>query len=133
MSTTVPAELLDLLTGPLVVSLATLMPDGQIQVNPVWCNMDGGDILVNSAKGRQKDRNLRERPAVTVLAIDTASPYRWVEVRGKVVEITEEGADEHIDDLAELYLGKRPYPMRAPGETRVIFRIRPQHVVTIHK
>jgi PPOX class probable F420-dependent enzyme len=133
MSASVPAELLDLLTGPLVVSLATQMPDGSVQVNPVWCNMDGGDILVNSAKGRQKDRNLRERPAVTVLAIDTASPFRWVEVRGEVVEITEEGADAHIDDLAELYLGKRPYPFRNPAETRVIYRIRPQHVVTIQR
>ncbi len=133
MSATVPADLLDLLTGPLVVSLATLMPDGTVQVNPVWCNMDGDDILVNTAKGRQKDRNLRARPAVTVLAIDTTNPFRWVEVRGEVIEITEEGADKHIDDLAEIYLGKRPYPFHNPAETRVICRIRPQHVVTIQR
>ncbi|MCB9727108.1 MAG: PPOX class F420-dependent oxidoreductase [Deltaproteobacteria bacterium] len=131
MSATIPVELLDLLTGPLVVSLATLMPDGQPQVNPVWCSVDGGDILVNSAKGRQKDLNMRERPRVTVLAIDTQSPFRWLEVRGDVVSIDEEGADAHIDDLAEVYLGKRPYPFRKDGEVRLIYRIRPRHVVTL--
>jgi PPOX class probable F420-dependent enzyme len=131
MAESIPSELLDLLNGPLVVSLATRMPDGHAQVNPVWCNMDNGDILVNSAKGRQKDLNMRRDPQVTVLAIDTASPFRWVEVRGEVVEVTEDGADAHIDDLAELYLGKRPYPFRKPGETRVIYRIRPRNVVTI--
>ncbi len=130
MSTGFPEKYRALLDEPVVVSLATLMKDGQPQVNPVWCSVDGDDILVNSAKGRAKDRNMRERPQVTVMATDPQNPYRYIEVRGLVVDITEEGADDHIDDLAEAYMGKRPYPFRAPGEVRVIYRIKPTRVHT---
>jgi PPOX class probable F420-dependent enzyme len=108
--------------------MATHMKDGSIQVNPVWCSFDGSHVLVNSALGRVKDRNLRANPVVTVLAIDPPNPYRWLEVRGTVDEITEEGADEHIDDLAELYLKQRPYPFRQQGEVRVIYKIKPLKV-----
>jgi PPOX class probable F420-dependent enzyme len=104
------------------------MKDGSIQVNPVWCSYDGTHILINSAIGRVKDKNLRANPAITILAMDPANAYRWLEVRGIVDEITEEGADEHIDDLGELYLNQRPYPFREEGEVRVIYKIKPLKV-----
>ncbi len=128
MATPIPESHKDLLEGPIYVELATHMKDGSIQVNPVWCNYDGEYILINSALGRVKDQNMRRNPKVTILASDPNNPYRWLEVRGEVVEITQDGADNHIDDLAELYLGQRPYPFRAEGEVRVIYKIEPQRV-----
>lgn len=114
----------ELLEGPIYVQLGTHMPSGAIQVHPVWCNLDGNTILLNSAKGRAKDRNMRLNPNVTILAIDPEDPFHWVEVRGLVEEITEEGADEHIDQLSDLYFNK-PYPYRYEGEVRVIYKIKP--------
>jgi PPOX class probable F420-dependent enzyme len=131
MNESVPDTHLDLLQGPIYVQLASYMKSGAIQVNPVWCSYDGSHVWVNSAKGRVKDRNMRANPNVTVLAVDPENPYRWLEVRGMVDEITEEGADEHIDDLAELYLNQRPYPFRQDGEVRVIYKILPQRVQAI--
>ncbi len=128
MIESVPDTHLDLLQGPIYVQLASYMKSGAIQVNPVWCSYDGSHIWVNSAKGRVKDRNMRANPNVTVFAGDPDNPYRWLEVRGMVDEITEEGADEHIDDLGELYLNQRPYPFRQEGEVRVIYKILPQRV-----
>ena len=128
MSTEIPESHRDLLDGPVYVQLASHMSDGSIQVNPVWCSFDGSHVLVNSAVGRVKDKNLRRNPQVTVLAMDPANTYRWLEVRGEVEEFIEEGADEHIDDLAELYLNQRPYPFRQEGEVRVIYRIKPARV-----
>jgi len=113
------------------VQLASYMKSGAIQVNPVWCSYDGSHVWVNSAKGRVKDRNMRANPNVTVFAGDPDNPYRWLEMRGMVDEITEEGADEHIDDLADLYLNQRPYPFRQDGEVRVIYKIVPQRVQAI--
>lgn len=132
MSVNIPNEVIDLLEGPVVVNLATQNQQGWAQVNPVWCHWDGENILVNSAKGRAKDRNMRANSKVTVLATDPKNPFRWIEVRGSVTEITEEGADDLIDDLAELYLNQRPYPFRQPGEVRVIYRIEPQRINTMH-
>jgi PPOX class probable F420-dependent enzyme len=108
-----------------VVNLATVNADGSPQVHPVWVGKDGNDILVNSAKGRAKDRNMRARPIATVLAVDPKNPYRWIEVRGDVVEITHEGADAAIEEFSHRYLGKA-YPFRQPGEERVLYRIRPR-------
>lgn len=128
MSTHIPDSHRELLTGPVYVQLATHMPDGSIQVNPVWCSFDGERVWINSAKGRVKDKNIRANPSVTIFAGDPQNPYRWLEVRGVVDEITEVGADAHIDDLAELYLNQRPYPFRQEGEERVIYKIKPQRV-----
>jgi PPOX class probable F420-dependent enzyme len=124
----IPDSHRDLLEGPILVQLATHLPNGHIQVNPVWCSYDGRHVLVNSARGRVKDRNMRANPKVTVFAGDPANPMRWLEIRGLVEEITEQGADGHIDDLSELYIGQRPYPYRQPGEVRVIYRIAPVRV-----
>jgi PPOX class probable F420-dependent enzyme len=127
----IPDKYRDLLDRPIVVSLATLMNEGPPQVQPVWCNFDGTHILVNTEKGRQKYRNMSRRPAVTILAIDPDNALRWLEVRGTVVGETEEGAFEHIDELARLYLGVDKYPFHQEGDVRVIFKIAPRRVATI--
>jgi PPOX class probable F420-dependent enzyme len=127
----IPDKYRDLLDRPLVVSLATLMSDGPPQVQPVWCSFDGTYILVNTEKGRQKYRNMSRRPAVTLLAIDPDDDSRWLEVRGTVVGETEEGANEHLDELAQLYLGVDQYPFHQEGDVRVLFKIAPQRVTTM--
>jgi PPOX class probable F420-dependent enzyme len=119
-----------LLDGPIVVSLATQMKSGQIQVQPVWCSYDGRHILLNTEKHRAKYENLHARRPVSLLAVDPANVYHWIEVRGEVVEETEGGADAHIDQLAMLYLGVDKYPMNQPGDVRVLFRIAPRRVLT---
>jgi PPOX class probable F420-dependent enzyme len=110
--------------------LATLMPDGSPQVTPVWVDFDGRHILVNTAEGRQKPRNIRRDPRVAIEVISQENPYAHALVRGRVVEITNDGADEHIDRLAKKYLGRDKYPFRQPGEQRVIFKIAAEHVAS---
>ena len=129
MNSEIPETHKDLLTGPIYVQLASHMSNESIQVHPVWCGYDGIHVLINSAKGRVKDKNMRANPNVTVFAGDPENPFRWLEIRGTVVDITEDGADEHIDNLSELYLQKRPYPFREDGEVRVIYRIKPERVI----
>lgn len=111
--------------------LATLMKDGSPQVTPTWVdiNKSDGTVLVNTAKGRIKHRNVSTDPRVAVSVIDFSNPYRMVAVRGKVIEqINGKDADEHIDKLAKKYLDKDKYPRRRPGEERVLLRIKPEHV-----
>jgi PPOX class probable F420-dependent enzyme len=127
----IPAGFLDLFSRPTFAHLATIMPDGSPQVTPVWFGFDGTYIIVNSARGRQKDRNMRRNPEVAVEIMDPENPYRYIQVRGKVVEITEEGADDSIDSLARKYLNVERYPNRRPGEVRVIYRISPEHISTM--
>ena len=103
--------------------LATLMPDGSPQVTPIWVDFDGQHIIVNTARGRQKDRNLKKDSRVAIEIQDPDNPYRYVQVRGRVAEMTEVGADESIDKLAKKYMGVDQYPYRQPGEQRVIVRI----------
>lgn len=128
MAKNIPEKYTDLLTKPAFANLATVMPDGSPQVTPVWVDFDGSHILFNSALGRVKDKNIRRDPRVSVAIQDPANPYRYLEVRGRVVEITEEGADEHINKLSQKYLGKPVYPFRQPGEVRVLYRIEPEHI-----
>jgi PPOX class probable F420-dependent enzyme len=106
--------------------LATVGPDGTPQVTPVWCDFDGTHIRINTARGRVKDRNLRATPRVALSVQDPDEPYRYVQVRGRVVEMTEQGADAHIDALAKKYLGQDRYPFRQPGEVRVLVKIAPE-------
>jgi PPOX class probable F420-dependent enzyme len=108
--------------------LATIMPDGSPQVSPVWVALDGDDVIVNTAEGRLKTRNVRREARVAISVADQQDPYSKVVVRGVVVEMTHEGADESIDRLAKKYLGQDRYPWRNPDEHRVVLRIRPQHV-----
>jgi PPOX class probable F420-dependent enzyme len=118
-----PAGLVKLLSEPNFAFLATLMPDGSPQVTPVWVDTDGRYILVNTAEGRQKTRNVRRDARVALAVTDRANPYMWAAVRGRVVGLTHEGADAHIDKLAQKYLGQERYPWRRPGEQRVIVTI----------
>jgi len=108
--------------------LATVGRDGTPQVTPVWCDLDDGHVRINTARGRVKERNLRANPRVALAVQDPDNPYRYVQVQGRVVEMTEEGADAHIDALARKYLGQERYPYRQPGEVRVLIRIRPERV-----
>jgi PPOX class probable F420-dependent enzyme len=108
--------------------LATLGASGVPQVTPVWCDFDGTHIRINTARGRVKDKNLRANPRVALAAQDPDNPYRYVQVRGRVAEMTERGADEHIDALAKKYIGQDRYPHRQPGEVRVTVKILPERV-----
>jgi PPOX class probable F420-dependent enzyme len=110
-------------------SFATLMEDGSPQVTPVWVDYDNGDILINTAEGRTKTRNVSKNPKVAVSVTDSSNPYTMVSVRGRIVEQTNQGADEHIDKMAKKYLGMDKYPFRAPGESRILLKIRPEHVI----
>ncbi|MCU0513492.1 MAG: PPOX class F420-dependent oxidoreductase [Anaerolineae bacterium] len=133
MSAHIPDAFQDLVTTTTFPTLVTVMPDGQPQGSIVWFSYDGRHILVNTARGRQKDKNMRARPQVTLVFVDPQNPYRFLEVRGQVAEITEEGALEHINQLSERYTGKKDFyqdmPERRGQEVRVIFKIEPLRVV----
>lgn len=107
--------------------LATIMPDGSPQVTPVWFDTEGALIRVNTARGRTKDRNLTARPQLAMTILDPEDPYRYMQIRGSVAAVTEEGAREHIDRLAEKYRGTSEYA-NYQGETRVIYLIQPESV-----
>jgi PPOX class probable F420-dependent enzyme len=128
MAVSIPEAYKDLLQKKAFANLATLMADGRPQVSPVWFDSDGSHIRINSAKGRVKDKNMRRNKKVALSITDPDNPYRHLDVQGEVVEITEQGADEHINALAKKYLGKDQYPYRQPGEVRVIYKIRPDRV-----
>ena len=127
----IPEKYLDLLKKKAFAQLATLMPDGSPHVAPVWCDYDGKNILINTAKGRVKDRNMRRDPRVGLDILDPDNPYRHLSIRGRVVDMTEKGADEHIDKMAKKYIGQDRYPNRAPGEVRVLCKIEPEHLHTM--
>lgn len=128
MAETIPEKYLDLLKKPAFASLGTLMRDGSPQVTPVWVDFDGKYVRVNSALGRVKDKNMRRDPRVSLSIQDPENPYRYLEIRGKVEEITQNGADDHINKLSQKYLGKPEYPYRQPGEVRVVYKIAPQKI-----
>lgn len=127
MASTIPDKYMDLFNKPAFANLATLMPDGAPQVTPVWVDFDGTHLLVNTARGRQKDRNMQRNARVAVSLMDPANPYRYLEVRGRVEEITEQGADTHIDKMAKKYMNVDKYPFRSPSEVRVLYKIKPEH------
>ncbi len=126
----IPEKFLDLFRKKAFANLATLMPDGQPQVTPVWCDYDGEHVLINSARGRVKDRNMERDPRVSLAIMDPDNPYRYLGIRGRVVEVTEQSASEHIYKMAKKYLGADRYPYRQPGEVRVLFKIKPERVWT---
>ena len=128
MPESIPASHTDLLAGKALAHLACNLADGSILVNPVWCMQEGDAIVINSAQGRLKDRAMRRDPKVTLCIADPANPFRYLEVRGTVREITTEGADDVIDRLAQKYMGVDKYPNRREGEVRVTYRIAPEKV-----
>ena len=103
--------------------VATGMPDGSPQVTPVWIDYRNGRIAFNTARGRVKDRNLKEGSKIALSVQDPDNPYRYVQVRGRVARVTEEGATQHIDALAKKYMGVDKYPFHSPQEKRVIYEI----------
>jgi PPOX class probable F420-dependent enzyme len=128
-NTTIPEKFLPVLTEKKALAhLATVMPDGTPQVTPVWFFYEKGKFIVNTARGRIKDRNMKQNAAVALSITDPENPYAHIAVRGKIVRATEEGADANIDALAKKYLDKDKYPFRAPGEVRVIYEIEPTSV-----
>ena len=127
---TIPASHADLLTKPAFANLATLNPDGSPQVTPVWVDFDGSHVIVNTARGRVKAKNLAREPRVALSIADPENPYRYLGIQGRVVEMTEKGGDAHIDKMAKKYLGKDSYPFRKAGEVRVIVKIEPDKVHT---
>jgi PPOX class probable F420-dependent enzyme len=131
MTAAIPENFADLFKKKAFANLATLMPDGSPQVTPVWIDYDGKHVIFNTAEGRVKDRNLKRDKRVALSIMDPENPYRYLEVRGKVVEVTKNGADQHIDRMAKKYLGKDKYPNRQPGEVRVMYKIEPERTHTM--
>jgi len=127
----IPDSHLDLFQKKAFANLATLMPDGQPQVTPVWVDYDGRYVLINTAANRQKDKNMQRDPRVALSIMDPDNPYRYLEVRGRVAERTLDGADRHIDAMAKKYLGKDKYPWSQPGEARVLYKIEPEHTTSM--
>ena len=111
-----------------IANLATLMPDGSPQVTPVWFDYDGSHVRVNTAKGRVKARNMEQGSKVALSIVDPDNDYRYVQVRGSVTQVTEQGASDHIDALTKKYLGQDKYPYHQPGDVRVIYEITPASV-----
>lgn len=130
----IPVEYHDLFEKKSFAHLATLMPDGSPQVTPVWVDFDGEHILINSAEGRQKDLNMERDPRVAVSIQDPEDPYRYLQVRGRVEDITTEGADAHIDKLARRYLDVDEHPHPSSDKVRKIYRIEPERAqwVSLH-
>jgi PPOX class probable F420-dependent enzyme len=131
MANPIPDKYKDLFEKKAFGHLATLMPDGTPQVTPVWIDYDGTHIIVNSARGRQKDKNMKRNPHVSISVQDPDNPYRYLEIRGKVTEITETGADDSIDKLAKKYTGADKYQNRRAGEVRVIYKVTPDHTTAM--
>lgn len=126
---TIPDKYNDLLheKKPLAI-LATVMPDGSPQATPVWFDVADGKVRVNTARGRVKDKNMSTNAKVALSIVDPENPYRHLQIRGTIVQATEEGADAHIDSLAKKYLGQDKYPFRQPNEVRVMYVIEPSSI-----
>jgi len=137
MKNSIPKSFLDLANGPRVAALTTVMPDGQPQTTVVWCDFDGTHLRVNTMRGFRKEKNMRVNSKVTLLCYDPRQPLRSLEIRGTVVEMTEDGALEHLDGLSKLYTGKSPYfgtcvpEELKESETPILCKILPLHVVTL--
>jgi PPOX class probable F420-dependent enzyme len=128
MAATIEGPAQKLIDGPNFANLATLGEDGRPHLTVIWIGLDDGHLLVNSAEGRKWPENLRRDPRVTITVPDKDNPYEYVEIRGRVVEDTHDGADDVINQLSKKYLGQDEYPFRQPGEERVTFKIEPEKI-----
>ena len=122
----IPDSHLDLFRKKAFAHLVTLMPDGDPQTTPVWIDYDGKNLVINTAQGRLKDKNMQRDGRIALSITDPDNPYRYLEVRGRIAERTHRGADAHIDAMAKKYLDKDKYPFRQPGEVRVIYKVTPE-------
>ena len=127
MSTVIPESHRDLLESVTVAHVATIGPHGEPQVNPVWFEWDGERIRFSQTTARQKYRNIRREPRVALSIVDPANPYRYLEVRGRVVEVTDDEGNAFIDRQAQRYLGEPTYPWHQPGDHRVVVVVEPEH------
>ena len=118
----------ELIARPVLASLATLNPDGSPQITPLWVDLDGDDVVFNTAQGRKKARNLERDARVAVTVIDPDDQYNVVAFQGTVTDVTTDGADAHIDALAKKYLGVDSYPMRSDDEVRIRVTVRTDHI-----
>lgn len=136
MAVAIPEKFLDLFVKPVVVALVTVMPDGQPQATPVWTDYVDGYIRINTARGRQKDKNMQRDAKVTVLAIDPENPYRWIEVRGRIADESEATGLEVINALSAKYRNEPDYYKRNEGmrgkETRVTYLVEPTKITHSH-
>jgi PPOX class probable F420-dependent enzyme len=129
MAVAIPEQFLDLVRDKKAFAhVATVMSDGSPQVTPVWVDYRDGRVRINTARGRVKARTMKKGVRVALSIQDPDNPYRYVQIRGVVVNETEQGADAHIDALAKKYLGRDKYPFRRPGEVRVTYEIEPTSV-----
>jgi PPOX class probable F420-dependent enzyme len=128
MATSLSNKAKALVERPIIANVATVDHEGHPQLTPVWIDLEGDELVFNTAKGRAKYANLEKNPSVAVSVVDPDDPYNVVVVRGSV-EGTEDGADAHIDSLAKKYLGVDTYPMRQPGEVRVKYTVHTDNVV----
>ncbi len=132
MGSDIPDSHRYLLENAILAALATLMPDGQIQVTPVWCSYDGTYVIVNATADRQKHKNMVERPNVTIMVFDPQNQFRYMEIRGVVEVITAEGGGESMNELSLKYTGKpKRYGIEAPPRDvseRILYKIKPLHV-----
>lgn len=124
----IPEEAVHLLEGRHLAHVGTVNTDGSPQVTPVWVDHDGETILINTATGRVKEKNLKRDPRISISIVDAENPYQPLTIRGTAIEMTQDGADAHIDALSCRYIDEDPYPYRRPGEERVLVRIRPERV-----
>jgi PPOX class probable F420-dependent enzyme len=124
----IPEEAVPLLEGRHLAHVGTVNADGSPQVTPVWVDHDGDVVLINTARGRVKEKNLSRDPRVSISIVDSENPYQPLTIKGRAVELTEDGADAHIDLMAKRYLDEDVYPFRQPGEVRVLVRIAPERV-----
>lgn len=130
MAEQIPENALDLFEKPALANLATVMPDGTPHGTPVWVDYDGAHILINTVRGRRKERNMNLRPQVGLTIVGPANPWHWLSIRGRVVAVTEEGADEHLKKLSKKYTGNDTSPFRQPGQVYVLYKIEPDRVIT---
>jgi PPOX class probable F420-dependent enzyme len=128
MSEAIDGRAEELLKGKNFCHVSTLRADGSVHTAPVWVDVQDGKPVLNTAEGRAWPRNLERDPRVTLTVQNMENPYEYLEVRGRVAERTHDGADEHIDAMAKKYMDKDEYPLRQPGEQRVIIRVDPERV-----
>lgn len=128
MSKSIPSGFRDLFQKRAYASLGTLRPDGSPQVTPVWCDVEGDCVLINTAKDRHQDKNIRHDARVGVIITDPENPYRYLEIRGRAVEVTGRDVVAHLDAMAKKYLGIESYIWKQPGEIRVLYRIEAERI-----
>jgi hypothetical protein len=128
MSKSIPVEYRELFNKRAYASLGTLRCDGSPQVTPVWCDVDGDRVLVNTARNRHQDKNIRHDSRVAVVIIDPDNPYRYLEIRGRAVEVQGRDSGTHLDQMAQKYLGSETYTYRQPGEIRIVYAIEAERI-----